>query len=84
MGLVGSVSLRVLKKLWCTDMPISQMIPIVSSDAKIFARTSHEWRMVSPIKNNNMGRMVKKFVYLLGNDPDSHIHWSQIMKEKVT
>ena len=59
-----------------TDMPMSQMIPIVSSDDKIFARTSHECRMVSPIKLK-LGRTVKTFAYLLRNGPDNHIHWSQ-------
>jgi hypothetical protein len=68
---------RPIRIRYFTDTPISQTIPIVSSDAKIFARTSHECRMVSPIKLK-MGGAVKSCAYLLRNDPDSHIHWSQI------
>jgi hypothetical protein len=63
-------------------MPISHTIPIVSSDAKIFARTSHECKMVSP-KTLKMGRAVKTVAYLPRNGPDSHIHWSQTDELKV-
>lgn len=32
-----------------TYMPISQTMPIASSDERILASTSHEWSTVSPI-----------------------------------
>lgn len=56
-----------------TYMPMSQTIPIASSEERILARTSHEWSTVSPIDD---AWIHVQFPHetgpcLLGNDQDT-------------
>lgn len=58
-----------------TDIPISQTMPIVASEVKIFARTSQEWRTVSPVDNylSIMSDKLRQRTHLQGSDRGIHI-----------
>lgn len=58
-----------------TNIPISQTMPIVASEVKIFARTSQEWRTVSPVDNylSIMRDKLRQSTHLQGSDRGIHI-----------
>ena len=61
-----------------TCIPISHSMPVASFELRIFPRTSHECRQVSPSKAPSANRMTQMSApHLQENDRDIHSHYKQ-------